>query len=675
MSKGFKRKECLHGMCLIEGFVMGSIALLGFLLTALVAVRPVDGAILYGCGTFAIGPSEFQCKSFAFSPAFSSADVTAGIHVQISLYMTDLPGPTYEPAVGWVENVTPSGFTSCVETSAEITSTRAVTLQWMAFAGNPENGLAGTAVVPLFTAGTECVDVDFIGVKFSKPPHVFVTAVHIDPLSNSHDAASVWAEGATRYDFKICLRELKNFDGVHQNIKVDWLALKGIPSGWAVPIGTSVTLPNTEDLTASTSYSFCKDVTFSNEFYATPVLITTAHHTTNLQTNPKAISPDNNAITEWIESVNKTGFKVCMKDIQPFDGHHDPVDIEYLAIGNLDPCIEVTCDFFAVCQAFGPKDARCICPHNCATYENQRCGEDNVTYTNECTHQKAMCDQTQTIGIRHMGPCFPFILHRGRVLLTLDTTDVQCNTVPYAAPTFLPHYHVHVQASINYYSHAPSSPYIHDAAVVWAENVGLTNFTVCALKAGRTDRATPDGGNTYIDYIAYQGSPAGAVAGEESMENWWDGTYCKSVTLPSGKFSSKPYIITSAQHAVIGQKHDAATTWVEDVTTSSFRICLREMQNFDGLHSSISVNWMAYETLPSTFLAEKRTLAFPNLGLPLAADNNAFCQVMALNGNYTSPPTMIVTSGHSTSQGVIPEYNSIASWVEVIKYSKPRKDI
>ena len=38
-----------------------------------------------------------------------------------------------------------------------------------------------------------------------------------------------------------------------------------------------------------------------------------------------------------------------------------------------------------------------------------------------------------------------------------------------------------------------------------------------------------------------------------------------------------------------GLKHDAATVWVEDASTKSFRICLRELQDFDGLHENIRV--------------------------------------------------------------------------------------
>lgn len=85
--------------------------------------------------------------------------------------------------------------------------------------------------------------------------------------------------------------------------------------------------------------------------------------------------------------------------------------------------------------------------------------------------------------------------------------------------------------SVNY--HNGPTNFVHDAAVAWAEKINVYNFTLCALKAGRNDRATPDNGITFVDYMAYQGAPTGAVAGEVVLKSWWEGTTCESVNLPS----------------------------------------------------------------------------------------------------------------------------------------------
>ena len=54
-------------------------------------------------------------------------------------------------------------------------------------------------------------------------------------------------------------------------------------------------------------------------------------------------------------------------------------------------------------------------------------------------------------------------------------------------------------------------------------------------------------------------------------------------------FKTTPYVFLTAEHSVLGQKHDAATVWVENVNSAGFKACLREMQNFDGLHENITV--------------------------------------------------------------------------------------
>ena len=55
------------------------------------------------------------------------------------------------------------------------------------------------------------------------------------------------------------------------------------------------------------------------------------------------------------------------------------------------------------------------------------------------------------------------------------------------------------------------------------------------------------------------------------------------------KFQSVPTVFVSAEHERRGVKHDASSVWVEDLTTTSFKICVRELQNFDGAHQSIHV--------------------------------------------------------------------------------------
>ena len=48
-------------------------------------------------------------------------------------------------------------------------------------------------------------------------------------------------------------------------------------------------------------------------------------------------------------------------------------------------------------------------------------------------------------------------------------------------------------------------------------------------------------------------------------------------------------VLVTSEHLRTGNEYDAALIWLEDTTKSSFKACLREMQNFDGKHEDINV--------------------------------------------------------------------------------------
>ena len=55
--------------------------------------------------------------------------------------------------------------------------------------------------------------------------------------------------------------------------------------------------------------------------------------------------------------------------------------------------------------------------------------------------------------------------------------------------------------------------------------------------------------------------------------------------------------MTVAHHHA-GLKRDAASIWLEDITRSYFKICLRELQNYAGSHEDIYVVCSILHFLP-----------------------------------------------------------------------------
>ena len=71
--------------------------------------------------------------------------------------------------------------------------------------------------------------------------------------------------------------------------------------------------------------------------------------------------------------------------------------------------------------------------------------------------------------------------------------------------------------------------------------------------------------------------------------------HISSSQLFQSKFKEEPVVLITAEHLRTGKEYDAALIWTEDVTKDSFKVCLRELQNFDGKHEDISVVRISYK--------------------------------------------------------------------------------
>ena len=58
-----------------------------------------------------------------------------------------------------------------------------------------------------------------------------------------------------------------------------------------------------------------------------------------------------------------------------------------------------------------------------------------------------------------------------------------------------------------------------------------------------------------------------------------------------------PLVFVTVAHHHAGLKRDAAIVWIEDATQSSFKVCLRELQNYAGSHEDIYVASVGYSSL------------------------------------------------------------------------------
>ena len=68
---------------------------------------------------------------------------------------------------------------------------------------------------------------------------------------------------------------------------------------------------------------------------------------------------------------------------------------------------------------------------------------------------------------------------------------------------------------------------VHDTSFIWVESVTTGGFKACLVLGGQGN-----GGNTTIDWFAFQGSQSGVYDGSAKFNLFTTGTQCKKVKFP-----------------------------------------------------------------------------------------------------------------------------------------------
>ncbi|CAH3179090.1 unnamed protein product [Porites evermanni] len=602
-------------------------------------------------------PGLFACEKITFTKPFSGGKQ---VKVLASAGHSVNSQARGNGAAIWVESADRTQFRACIYEYSNGSNTSAE-INWIALQSAPAGTQLGTTSLDSWTTGTECKKIDF-PQRFLTPPTVLATPSHQFP-ERPQDAMAVWVEELTEDSFKICLREVKIFDGLHKGININWMAYTNIRIKNFTLTDSLVVTKNQLQPSRQANYAFCQNINFTDRFYAPPVVIVTA----------KRINNDSrlsgcNAITSWVEYTSTANTEICVRVYEA--KRKDTIKVDYLIIGDLDACIDVLCDYHAICKAFGPFDARCVCIDSCPSYQEPICSSNGTTYDNTCLFKQEMCLLQLNFTVQHPGSCegFPFQRDRRHMPHIPSLGYSHCEVIRFRPLVFYPDKTIQVQITVNHIDTSDKT-YVHDAAVSWIEDVTYEQFTACVMAAGFNERKSR--ANVSIDWIAYQGAPVGGVTAEVRMSQWWTGTTCKTVNFPS--FSKEPSVFVTVAHHHAGLKRDAASVWLEDISQSSFKICLRELQNYAGSHEDVYVNWLAFSSLHKPMFSEHSSIYFANSQKPAAWNNNAFCKDISFTKLYNNAPSVFVSANHTSSGGGLdPKHNSITAWVEYINTTGAR---
>ncbi|KAM7430200.1 hypothetical protein ABFA07_019055 [Porites harrisoni] len=601
------------------------------------------------------------CQYVSFSNSFTSG---TPVRVFVSVNHGNESSEIHDTSLVWVEDVTTSRFRACV-VRADQGFDGNITIDWFAFQGSQSGVEHGETRFTLFTTGTKCKTVTFYQV-FSSVPRIQVTVKH-GTLDQMKDAMNVWIESISRSQFEVCLRESRTFGGAHNGLVVNWMAYETFPSSWEAKESSLLLFSENEVPAIENNFALCKNITFKKPFYTPPVVITTVtSYGSNRSNRACAVK---GPLMSWFEELTKTHFRVCIKDFAGYDGQRSDAAVDYLVIGDIDPCYNVSCKYYSHCKASSAQQYSCVCESSCPSYDEQLCASNGRTFNNLCLLKKEICETQGNYSQYHPGSCRGFPMQKGRhEFQNLPSwAEDQCEAIQFQSYLFYPHQKIHIQLNVNHVNYSDAA-FVHEAVIPWVESVNSTQFTACVTRAGRNDY--PADSFATVDWIAYQGAPPGGVAGEEKFPRWWTGTSCRTVTLPNGKYTTSPTIFVTAEHHRAHLRHDAATVWLENASARSFKICIRELQNFAGVHDDISVNWLAFKSIHRPLFSEHNDVNFQNRNVPSKRNNFAFCKDVSFVRSYNNFPTVLLTAKHSSSGGnAAPECNGIVSWVEFINYS------
>ncbi|CAH3113771.1 unnamed protein product [Porites lobata] len=80
--------------------------------------------------------------------------------------------------------------------------------------------------------------------------------------------------------------------------------------------------------------------------------------------------------------------EICTKNYHSDESMMSILAIDYLVIGDLDPCINVTCGYYRYCKALAPHVVRCVCADICPSYKEPVCSSNGTTYDNKCLFEQ-----------------------------------------------------------------------------------------------------------------------------------------------------------------------------------------------------------------------------------------------------------------------------------------------
>jgi len=275
------------------------------------------------------GHPHVGCNEVKLSGGMFSKNESDQFHTQLTVNWKDAAGRVWSkvhPASAvWSENVTidengNGRFRVCVMVAgAKLPYMPKV--NWIAHqvfyhhAHQPNYILAGSVTLDPWYAGSRCKEVKPDWHPLRNDTSVIVSVEH---TKNKYtDAMTAWSEINENGTLRLCARELRNFDGLHEGVKLHYLINYEVMKPY-VAEKASVDYLRQRFHLSSAMPTVCKTIEFKLNYSSVEKMsvIVTAQKD-NWPNCPECGTEfSSNDFSTWIEDMSKTHVNVCMKSLR-----------------------------------------------------------------------------------------------------------------------------------------------------------------------------------------------------------------------------------------------------------------------------------------------------------------------------------------------------------------------
>jgi hypothetical protein len=252
-----------------------------------------------------------KCTWITFKQKFEKTP-----YVQVSVdHRTYKGSGTHDAVTVWMQEVYNDRFKVCVrELAHDIKGAHDNNLHisYMAFEGAPAGAQIGNASFPAYNSDYTCEWIHF-AQSFNAQPHVVTTIYHQPNYGGN--AVTEWAQEVQADKVRVCMRETWHHDQRHMAFHMGYLA-------WSQPIPDAQTGRTHFD--SWRGGSSCKKIQFDTAFKTAPIVQATVNHY-----HREGVT--HHAVSTWMEEVETTGFRACVRELKQHDGAHAALNIDWIA--------------------------------------------------------------------------------------------------------------------------------------------------------------------------------------------------------------------------------------------------------------------------------------------------------------------------------------------------------